>query len=152
MNRGELLQFMRAHMYAVQASVSPAGASQAAVVGIVVTDDFEVFFDALDSSRKIHNLRANPAIALVVGGCAGGDERTLQYEGVADEPAGEELARLLALYFERFPDGRDRQRAGGVTYVRVRPTWMRYSDYAAQTPQTPQVLEFRPEDLRAERS
>ncbi len=41
MTRADLLQFMRAHRYAVQASVSAAGLPQAALVGIVVTDGFE---------------------------------------------------------------------------------------------------------------
>jgi hypothetical protein len=144
MTRGELLEFMRARMYAVQASVSAVGEPQAAIVGIVVTDDFEVFFDTLDSSRKIRNLRANPAIALVIGGCGDGNEQTLQYEGIADEPSGEELTKLLALYFERFPDGRDRQRAGGVTYLRVKPTWMRFSNFAVDPPT---IEELRPGDL-----
>jgi len=42
MTKPELLQFMRAHRLAVQASVSPAHAPQAAVVGIAVTDAFDV--------------------------------------------------------------------------------------------------------------
>jgi hypothetical protein len=37
-------------------------------VGIAVTDRFEVVFDTLGSSRKARNLRANPSIALVLGG------------------------------------------------------------------------------------
>jgi hypothetical protein len=144
MTRGAVLQFMRSKQYAVQASVTGAGSVQAAVVGIVVTDDFEVFFDTLSSSRKMRNLRVNPSIALVIGGCDDGTERTLQYEGIADEPSGDDLARLLALYFERFPDGRERRRAGGVTYVRVKPTWMRFSDFDANPPA---IQELLPEDL-----
>ena len=60
MTRPELLQFMRRHKLAVQASVSASGSPQAAVVGIVVTDDLEIFFDTLDRSRKAQNLRARP--------------------------------------------------------------------------------------------
>jgi hypothetical protein len=45
MTRSELLERMRGHSLAVQTSVSPSLAPQAAVVGIVVTDDLEVFFD-----------------------------------------------------------------------------------------------------------
>ena len=97
MTRSELLQFMRGHSLAVQTSVSPSVAPQAAVVGIVVTDDFEVFFDTLDVTRKVHNLRRNPKIAFVIGGLTNGDERTVQYEGVADEPVGAELERLKVL-------------------------------------------------------
>ena len=36
-----------------------------------VTDDFEVFFDTLDTTRKVRNLRRNPKIAFVIGGLTG---------------------------------------------------------------------------------
>jgi hypothetical protein len=144
MTRAELLQFLRSHPLAVQASVSPSNAPQAAVVGIVVTDEFEVFFDTLETTRKLLNLRRNPQIALVIGGLADGDERTVQYQGIADEPAGAELEHLKELYFVRFPDGRDRQSRRGLVYVRARPTWLRYSDYRRATPV---IVEFTPADL-----
>ena len=104
-----------------------------------MTDDFEVFFDTLDVTRKVANLRQNPKIAFVVGGLTNGDERTVQYEGITDEPGGAELERLKEVYFVRFPDGRKRQKWKGVVYVRARPTWIRYSDYN-QAP--PKVVEF----------
>jgi hypothetical protein len=50
---------------------------------------------------------------------------------VADEPAGEELARLKQVYFARFPDGPEREAWKDITYVRVRLTWARYSDFRA---------------------
>ena len=86
MTRDELLAFMRAQRYAVQASVSRTRASQAAVVGIAVSDDFEIVFDTLIDSRKATNLRANPLIAFVIGSTHDGAKRTVQYEGVADMP------------------------------------------------------------------
>jgi hypothetical protein len=58
----------------------------------------------------------------------------VQLEGHADEPRGQDLERLLDVYFARFPDGRDRQRWPGITWFRVTPTWLRYSDYAANPP------------------
>nr|ACN58760.1 hypothetical protein AKSOIL_0115 [uncultured bacterium BLR8] len=137
--RAAVLEFMRGHKYAVEASVSPAGAPQAAVVGFVVTDDFEIFFDTLDSTRKAANLEYSPQIALVIGGAANGDERMVQIQGVADAPAGAELERLKAMYFGRFPDGRDRARLSGIVYVRVRPTWLRDSDFGRAPPQ---IIEF----------
>ena len=103
---------MRSHTYAVQASVSPSLAPQAAVVGVVVTDRFELFFDTL-VSRKVQNLRHNSKVAFVMWT----GERTVQYEGVADEPDGQELKLLKELYFARLPDGRDRQTWEGLTYV-----------------------------------
>ena len=140
-----LLAFMRQHQYAVQASVNPSMAPQAAVIGVAVTDRFEIVFDALDGSRKVQNLRHNPRVALVVGGLAPGDERTVQYEGVADEPWGDDLERLKELYFARFPDGRARQAWPGLVYVRIRPTWIRYSDYSVSPAQ---IAEFEPGTLQ----
>jgi pyridoxine/pyridoxamine 5'-phosphate oxidase len=143
MTREALLEFMRSERYAVQTSVSPAGAPQAAVVGIAVTDQFEIVFDTVTSSRKAPNLRANPSIAFVIGGTRDGDERSVQYEGIADEPGGGELERLLAVYYARFPDGPDRRAWPGLIYVRVRPTWIRYSNFNANPPQ---IVEFDPSE------
>jgi general stress protein 26 len=139
MTRAELVQFMRTHRWAVQTSVAPSGAPQAALVGFVVTEELELFFDTLDVTRKLQNLRRNPKIAFVVGGWNDGDERTVQYEGVADEPRGAELDRLKKLYFARFPDGPQRQDWPGLVYVRARPTWIRYSDFNRNPPE---ILEF----------
>src|SRR5262249_12657741 len=91
MTPASLLAFMRRYRVAVQASVSATSAAQAAVVGIAVTDRFEIVFDTLSTSRKAQNLRRNPKIALVFGGMVDGEERTAQYEGLADEPTGDEL-------------------------------------------------------------
>ncbi len=126
MQRAELLAFVRRHRYAVQASTAADGGPQAAVVGIAVSDRFEIVFDTLDTSRKLQNLRKNPKIALVVGW---DEEQTAQLEGVADEPTGAELERLKRVYFEAFPDGPQRELWPGITYVRVRLSWARYSDF-----------------------
>ena len=141
MTRDALLEFVRSEKYAVQTSVSAAGSPQAAVVGIAVTDAFEIVFDTVSSSRKAQNLRGNHRIAFVIGGTRDGDERTVQYEGIADEPVGAELVRIQQAYFARFPDGRDRLSWPGLIYVRVKPTWIRYSDFSADPPE---IVEFEP--------
>jgi hypothetical protein len=97
-----LVRFIRGHRYAVQASVSANGGSQAGVVGIAVSDELEIVFDTVESTRKLVNLRHNPSISFVIGGCVAGDERSLQYDGVADEPAGVELERLKHIYYASF--------------------------------------------------
>jgi len=134
-----LLDFLRAHRLAVQATVSPTEAPQAAVVGFAINDQFEIVFDTLASSRKAQNLRQNPKIALVIGGLLTGEERTAQYEGIADEPSGAELEPLKQVYYIAYPDGPSRLSWPGLIYVRVRPTWIRYSDY---TTDPPLIVEF----------
>jgi general stress protein 26 len=139
-----LLDFMRLHRLAVQASVSAAGVPQAAMVGFAVTDQFEIVFDTLHTTRKARNLRQNPHVALVIGGWVPNDERTVQYEGEADEPTGAELDRLKQVYYAAYPDGPGRASWPGLIYVRVRPTWVRYSDYNKDPPE---IVEFRAKDL-----
>lgn len=129
MDSSGLLTFLREHRLAVQASVSAAGAPQAAVVGFAVSDRFEIVFDTLESTRKAENLRRNARMTLVVGGLVEGDERTVQLEGMADEPAGADLERLKQVYYSVYPDGPGRLSWPGLIYVRVRPEWVRYSDY-----------------------
>ncbi len=134
MTRAALLDFLRSHRHAVQASVSAQGRPQAAVVGVAVSDDFEIVFDTLRSSRKAENLAHAPAIALVFGSVAADATRTLQLEGHADFPEGAERERLVRLYLSVFPEGRERQEWPGLTYVRVVPHWLRDSDYAETPP------------------
>jgi hypothetical protein len=140
----ELLQFLQTHRLAVQTSVSASGGPQAAVVGIAVSDRFEIIFDTLASTRKAVNLRQNPGAALVVGGLIAGDERTAQIEGIADEPTGEELERLKSVYYRVYPDGPSRLDWPGLTYFRVRPTWIRFSDFNQAAPL---IVEFTAAEL-----
>jgi hypothetical protein len=80
----------------------------------------------------------------VLGGWLAGDERTVQVDGIADEPAGAELERLKRAYFAAWPDGSARESWPGITYVRVRPTWVRFSDFNSAPPT---IVEFSSEEL-----
>ena len=139
MDRAELLAFMRRHRLAVQSSVSPAAAPQSAVVGIAVSDSLEIVFDTLDVTRKAQNLHRNGQIAFVIGGLVPGDERSVQYDGVALFPSGAELERARELYFSVWPDGRERLSWPGLVHVLARPTWIRFSDFNQRPPQ---IVEF----------
>lgn len=140
----DVLAFLRTQRLAVQTSRGAGDSMQAALVGIAVTDSLEIVFDTLATTRKVQNLRNSSRTALVIGGWTAGDERTVQYEGIADEPTGTELHRLRAVYFGVWPDGPSRATWPGLTYIRVRPTWIRYSDFN-QNP--PVIAEFTSEDL-----
>lgn len=71
------------------------------------------------------------------------NEITVQCDGVADEPEGPELDRLKSVYFSIYPDGKDRESWNGVTYFRVKPAWVRYSDFNPEG----EIAEFGPRDL-----
>jgi hypothetical protein len=139
MSPDELVAFIRKHRWGVEASVAASGQPQAAVVGVAVTDGLELVFDTVGDTRKAANLRRDPRVAFVIGW---DEERTIQYEGVADEPTGAELARCQEVYFRAFPDGPTRLSWPGITYFRVRPRWLRYSDFSVSTTRdTPLIVE-----------
>ena len=124
-----LVEFIRARGLGVVSTVSANGAPEAALVNLVVTDAVELIFYTLQDSRKGANLRRNPKIAVVIGW---DDEKTLQYEGVADELVGFELEQLKQVYAAARPDAGAQMRWPGLTYFRVRPKWARLSDYATR--------------------
>lgn len=132
MDQARVLDFLRSNRYAVVSSLSEAGTPQSALVGIAVTPELEIIFDALKSSRKSANLTARPACSLVIGGWS--SEQTVQCEGEAFAPTGEERARYLEVYFAAWPGGRERMQWPGITHFVVRPRWIRYSDFDQQPP------------------
>jgi pyridoxine/pyridoxamine 5'-phosphate oxidase len=140
MTRADLLAFLRKHRLGVLATVTASGEPESAVVGIAFTDELELVFDTLGTTRKSVNLRNSPKIAFVVGW---DQEITVQLEGLADEPLASELERLKEAYFLVYPDGRARQNWPGITYYRVRPHWARYSDFNPGG----QIIEFTKEQL-----
>jgi PPOX class probable F420-dependent enzyme len=124
----DLLAYMQASRLAVVSSLAADGAPQSALVGVAVTDGFEIIFDTTESTRKHANLRRDPRVSVVV---AGPGEQTLQFEGVATPlpTRGEDGADLRETYYAAWPDGRARLDWPGLVYWRVSPRWARYSDF-----------------------
>lgn len=130
-DRAELIAYVRSQRDAVVASVGPDGAPQAAYLTIAATDQGELVFDAKPDSRKVANVRRDPRVAIVVGGR---DGTTLQCEGAADLPDGDDLVRCAAAYVDAFPEFAASVRAGGVVVIRVRVEWARYGDFRGSPP------------------
>ena len=122
----QLLSYMRAQPWAIEASVTPLGTPQAAVLGVAVTDRWELLFDTVTQSRKHQNLLKNPRVAFVIGW---EHERTVQYEGIAEELEGAELEKYKGIYAKKYPDSTGRDKWAELTYFVTRPTWVRYGDY-----------------------
>jgi nitroimidazol reductase NimA-like FMN-containing flavoprotein (pyridoxamine 5'-phosphate oxidase superfamily) len=133
----EVYRFMSGERLAVLATVDAEEQPEAALVGFAVTPELELVFDTVKQSRKYPNLKKNPRMAWVVG-CT--TEVSVQYEGVAEELEGEELAKYKKTYFAKFLDGPARESWPGITYFVVRPTWVRFSDY---NPATRRIEEMR---------
>jgi hypothetical protein len=133
----EVYRFMNGERLAVLSTVSVEEQPEAALVGFAVTPELELIFDTVKESRKYPNLKSNPRMAWVIG-CT--TEVSVQYEGVAEELDGEELAKYKKTYFAKFLDGPARESWPGITYFVVRPTWVRFCDY---NPATRRIEEMR---------
>ena len=88
MDHATIRQFISQHRYAVLSSLSPNNTPQSALIGIAVSENLEIIFDTVKSSRKYPNLIASPNCSVVIGW---ENEQTLQLEGLAYEPQGENL-------------------------------------------------------------
>lgn len=126
MDLAEVYRFMNGERLAVLATSDAWGRPEAALMGFAVTPELEIIFDTVKTSRKYPNLKQNPRVAWVIG-CT--TEVTVQYEGIAEELSGKELATYKKTYFAAFPDGPARESWPDITYFAVRPKWVRYCDY-----------------------
>jgi uncharacterized pyridoxamine 5'-phosphate oxidase family protein len=125
MTRGTLYDFMRQYKLAVVSTVSADDKPESALIGIGVSAELEIVFDTLKTTRKYENILHNPNVALVIGW---DDETTVQFEGIATKLAGPEDDRYREVYYEAYPDGRDRAANwAGLVHFKVTPKWLRYS-------------------------
>jgi len=125
LSRREAFEFLKGAPLAAISTVSHDGSPEAAVINIAANSDLELIFETIQTTRKCVNLRRDPRVAIVLWR---GNE-TLQYEGVADEPDRYVLAPLLETYFAAQPDALGHCGWPGLTYFRVRPRWIRLSQY-----------------------
>jgi general stress protein 26 len=126
LSKAEVFAFIARQRYAVVATTGADGQAQSALVGIAVSPELEIYFDTLGDTHKAKNLRHDPRMSLVIGW---DNEQSVQLEGIADEPKGTELAALKRIYYAAWPDGPSRESWPGITWVRVRPRWLRFSDF-----------------------
>ncbi|MDF2433412.1 MAG: hypothetical protein JWP44_3043 [Mucilaginibacter sp.] len=127
MTKEFLCNFIRQNDIAVLSTSSKENKPQAALIGIAVSNDLEIVFDTVKTSRKYFNLLQNPLVAMVIGW---DNETTVQYEGIATELSGKDEDRFKEIYFETYPDGRERSVSWpDIVHFKITPTWIRYSNF-----------------------
>ena len=132
-----LYNFISGYKLAVLSSVSADNFPQSALIGFAVAPDLRIIFDTVTDSRKYQNLIANPSASLVIGWK---DERTVQIEGKAYIPKGDELEELKRIYYRAYPDGWQRAASWpNLAYFCVKPEWIRYSDYNTDPPMMAEI-------------
>lgn len=131
MTQADLHRFIAQCKLGVLSTIAETGAPQSALVGIAVTPDLEIIFDTVKTSRKYPNLMERSRCSFVIGWAG---EQTLQYEGEAAELQGQELEQCQEVYFQVWPECRTHLAWPGIVYFRVRPRWIRYSDFDQNPP------------------
>ena len=127
MTKQFLYNFIKQQNLAVVSTLSKDQKPEAALVGFAISEDLEIVFDTVKTSRKYQNLLRNPLVAVVIGW---DNETTVQYEGTATELSGPGADRYKEIYFEVYPDGRER--AGTwphIVHFKITPKWIRYSNF-----------------------
>ncbi|HEU4415164.1 MAG TPA: pyridoxamine 5'-phosphate oxidase family protein [Candidatus Angelobacter sp.] len=131
MTKADVYRFALQCKLGVLSSAGPQGTPQSALVGIAITEDLEIVFDTIKTSRKSSNLLVRPACSFVFGWAG---EQTVQYEGTAEELREPLLRKYQEIYFRAWPDGPSRTNWPGLVYFLIRPKWIRYSDFDQNPP------------------
>jgi len=123
-----IYEFINQQKLGVVSTINPENKPEAAVVGIAISENLEIIFDTVKTSRKYQNLMHNANVALVIGW---DKETTVQYEGIAEILGDDSGAEgLREIYYEVYPDGRERAKTWpGLAHIKVTPNWIRYSDF-----------------------
>jgi len=126
--KNTVYQFISQQKLAVVSTIDPDNNPEAALVGIAVSESFEIIFDTVKTSRKYANLLQNPKVAMVIGW---NNETTLQYEGEAQILGNDiESEKLKEIYYNVYPDGRERTETWpNLVHIRITPKWLRYSNF-----------------------
>ena len=126
MTREFVYNFIKQHDLAVISALSKENKPESALIGIAISENLEIIFDTVKTSRKYQNLIQNSQVALVIGW---DNETTVQYEGTAKELSRGD-SDLKEIYFTAFKDGRLRAETWpGIVHFKITPSWIRYSNF-----------------------
>lgn len=133
--RQDAVAFLRRHKTGVLATISPNSVPHASMVYYTADDAFNIYFLTLIDSRKYSGLSANPKVAFTVS--TPDVPQTLQIEGMAmdislDQEAAKKKEELFAVLNSNpwFFAPVTKLDPAETVIVWVRPTWVRWADYA----------------------
>jgi general stress protein 26 len=121
----ELHDFLASNQLAVVSTVTDKGMPSAAIVGFGQTSNLQILFGTDNTTRKYHNIQANPYVAVTVGGST---PETIQLEGTARELRADELALVREHFWKKNPFAEKQSANPSQRYFIITPTWIRYTD------------------------
>ncbi len=147
--RKDALSFLKHHKTGVLATVAASGEPHASMVYYTADDEFNIYLLTLINSRKFAALQANPKVAFTVS--MPGVPQTLQIEGVAmdislDDDVKDKMPGLMEVlnsnnwFYGPITKLDPKERV----VVWIKPTWVRWADYAFQQNGSEHVLKEIP--------
>lgn len=147
--RKDALSFLKHHKTGVLATVSGQGQAHASMVHYVADDDFNIYVLTLINSRKFKAIEDHPQVAFTIG--IPDVPQTLQIEGMAmdislDEEASKKKAELIDTLNSNpwFYGPIAKLDLAETVVVWIKPTWVRWADYAFAPVGTDHVLKEIP--------
>lgn len=132
--RKDALAFLKRHKTGVLATKGEGG-PHASMIYYTADDNFNIYFATLENSRKFKALSAHPEVAFVVA--TPDVPQTLQIEGMAmdimlDQTFAEKKEEIMKVLNSNpnFHAPMTKMDPAEMIVVWVRPTWIRWSDYA----------------------
>lgn len=138
--KGTILAFLGNSPLAVISTKSVnSGYPESALVAFAELPTFEIIFETFHTARKYKNLQNDGHISLAVGWDIK-QHITLQYEGIARELERHERQDYTPIFYKKdTPCTKRFLEDPRARLFKVKPTWLRYSDY---TGNQPSILEF----------
>ncbi len=147
--RKDALAFLKRHRTAVIATAGHDNIPHASAVHYFADDDFNIYFLTLPSSRKYQALSAHPQVAFTT--MREDVPQTIQIEGMAkditlDRDVQEKVPTLMAALKSNpfFSPPITKLDAEKPAIIWIRPTWIRWADYAFAAQGTEHVFKEIP--------
>lgn len=117
----------------VLSTTGPQG-PESALVAFVETDELEIIFETFVDSRKYRNLHIHSRVSTVIG-WASESYVTIQYQGNALELIGEDVLKARELFRAKITPCTEQYLSDTrVRFFKIKPSWIRYSDYDQSPP------------------
>jgi len=133
--RTDAFAFLTKHKTGVLATVSAQGESRSRLIYYVCDDNFTIYFSTLSSTRKFLDFAVHPQASFTVA--TEDVPQTLQIEGVVSEVTEEQrIERWLAPLVDVLMSNKLfywpvlKLSQGEVKLMQLKPTWIRWADYA----------------------
>ena len=139
--KDKVLKFLQGQGLCVLATAGKDGKPEAATVSYVVKDDFSLLINTDTTTRKYKNIEENDHVAVVVAAGEGANPN-VQIDGTIEKLDDAAAAKAKEYTLKLHPEWKDYYESPTGVWYKIKPSWMRYSDFSGQPPDTEELTDF----------